>query len=277
MLNNVASPPDGAAARSDGNVSVNRWRLLHLPLDRMDMEAALQAVANLIESARRARQSVPLGSHTERLRQIVTLNPEMVMAAQRDVGLRGVIQRAALVVPDGVGVLLASRLLRGGLPARVAGVDLIERFAPIAAERGYRLFLLGGRPGVAREAARRLRARSPGLTIAGVHDGSSSAEDAPTILSAIHDAEPDLLCVAFGSPTQELWLGEHRQQLGAVVAVGVGGALDFIAGAVKRAPSWMRALGLEWLYRLAREPWRWRRMLALPRFTAVVLRERIRA
>lgn len=249
----------------------NCWRLLGLPVDRVDMEAAIAAVDDLIERARRARLHPFTDGDSPALHQIVTLNPEMVMAARRDARLRGIIQRAELVVADGVGVVWASRLLSGGLRERVAGVDLIERLAPVAAQRGYRLFLLGGRPGVAVEAAHRLRARSPELVIAGVHDGSSEPCDASAILAAIRDADPDLLCVAFGSPTQERWLADHSQQLGAVVAVGIGGALDFIAGAAKRAPRWMRALGLEWLYRLARQPWRWRRMLALPRFVVAVL------
>lgn len=277
MLNDVVSPPHEVATPNKRSTPPGRWLLLGLPVDRVDMEAAAWAVIELIEQARRERKSHAPNAGTPALRQIVTLNPEMVMAAQRDGVLRSVIQRAALVTPDGVGVVWASRLFGGGPRERVAGVDLIQRVAPIAAERGYRLFLLGARPGVAHEAARRLRERAPGLLIAGVHEGTPDRQDANAILRAIRDADPDLLCVAFGSPAQERWLAEHKEQLGAVVAVGVGGALDFIAGAVRRAPRWMRALGLEWLYRLIRQPWRWRRMLALPQYVVAVLGEWVRS
>ena len=281
MPNDVITPPGQRSESRNPTTSPSRWRLLGLPVDRVDMDAATQVVVALIERTRRergARSGHSTSGDCPTIQQIVTLNPEMVMSARKDASLRDVIQRrAALVTPDGVGLVWASRLLGGGLTQRVAGVDLIERLAPIAAERGYRLFLVGAGRGVATEAARGLRARSPGLLIAGVHDGSSSESDADAILAAIQDAQPDLICVAFGSPAQELWLANHSQQLGAVVAIGVGGAFDFIAGAVKRAPGWMRTLGLEWLYRLVRQPWRWRRMLALPRFVGAVLGEWVRA
>jgi N-acetylglucosaminyldiphosphoundecaprenol N-acetyl-beta-D-mannosaminyltransferase len=273
MSNDVLSGPDGSIKRSELPASSSRWRVLGLPVDRVNMDGATQTLAAMIERARRERREGHLEASWPQLRQVVTLNPEMVMAAQRDDALRSIIQRAALVVPDGVGVVWASRLLGGGLVERVAGVDLFERLAPLAEERGYRLFLLGGRPGIAREAARRLRAQSPGLTIVGAHSGSADGREAGKILTAIRDADTELLCVAFGSPIQERWIAEYGQQLGAVVAIGVGGALDFIAGAVKRAPRWMRATGLEWLYRLMRQPWRWRRMLALPRFVVAILLE----
>src|SRR5262249_44835572 len=133
------------------------------------------------------------------------------------------------------------------------------------------LFLLGAAPGVADEAADQLRARHPDLVVAGTLSGSPAEAAADTILGAIRAARPNVVCVAFGSPAQERWIAAHRAQLGALVAVGVGGALDFLAGRVPRAPGWMRRAGLEWLYRLWRQPWRWRRMLALPRFALAVL------
>ncbi|MGH2486900.1 MAG: WecB/TagA/CpsF family glycosyltransferase, partial [Ktedonobacterales bacterium] len=113
----------------------------------------------------------------------------------------------------------------------------------------------------------------PGVVIAGTYVGSPHESDADAILTAIHQARPDALVVAFGVPAQERWLAAHAEQLGATVAVGVGGALDYIAGTVQRAPAWMRRAGLEWLFRLIRQPWRWRRMLALPRFALAVGRD----
>ena len=279
MLNDAVTASHEDASRHILLSRPPRWRLLGLPVDRVDMDKVTLIIAEMIERGRRERAV----SRSERgrgaappPRQIVTLNPEMVMAARGDATLRSVIQSAALVVPDGIGIVLASRLLGGSLSERVTGVDLIERLAPLAAARGYRLFLLGGAPGIAHEAARRLQARAPGLVVTGFHGDSPNPGDAAAILAAIREAQPDLLCVAFGSPTQEHWIAEHREELDVTVAIGVGGALDFIAGAVKRAPRWMRAAGVEWLYRLARQPWRWRRMRALPRFAVEIGRIRAR-
>lgn len=252
---------------------VGRWRLFDLPVDRGDMDAAVQRITWLIERGRQRREdnaSAPSQPPLTATVRIVTLNPEMVMAARRDVTLRESIQSAALVTADGVGVVWAARLLGGGQFARVTGVDLVERLAELSAQHGYRLFLLGGAEGVAAEAASRLRWRYPGLVIAGTYVGSPHERDAGATLSAIRQARADALVVAFGVPAQERWLAAHAGQLGATVAVGVGGALDYIAGTVPRAPRWMRRAGMEWLFRLIRQPWRWRRMLALPRFALAV-------
>ena len=262
MLHEVLSPSEPDIVAETAASPRGRWQVLGLPVDRVDMDMAVATIIAMIERAR--REPVPV-------QQIVTLNPEIAMAAQRDDQLRRIIRDAALVVPDGAGIVAASRLLRGGVVARVPGVELVERLAIMSAERGYRLFLLGAAPGVALEAARRLQTLAPGLAVVGAHSGSSRAEDAEAILAAIQRVRPDVLCVAFGSPKQERWLSEHRPQVGAAVAIGIGGALDYIAGAVKRAPRWMRALGLEWLFRLMRQPWRWRRMLALPRFVVAII------
>ncbi|MGZ3584431.1 MAG: WecB/TagA/CpsF family glycosyltransferase, partial [Ktedonobacterales bacterium] len=175
-------------------------------------------------------------------------------------------------VADGAGVVWAARLGGATLRGRVTGIDLLDACAQVAAERGYRLFLLGAAEGVARQAAERLEARYPGLRIAGTFAGSPAAAEQGDICAHIREAGGDIVFVAYGAPAQELWIARTRGDLGAAVAIGVGGAFDFVAGRVPRAPSWMRHLGLEWLYRLWREPWRWRRMLALPRFAVAVLR-----
>jgi N-acetylglucosaminyldiphosphoundecaprenol N-acetyl-beta-D-mannosaminyltransferase len=195
----------------------------------------------------------------------------MVMATRRDSALRATIQDADLVVPDGVGVVWAARLAGERVPGRVPGVDLLAAFAARAARRGYRIFLLGGAAGVAEAAGAHLVKRFPGLVVAGTFAGSPSSADEPEILGRIVAARPDAVFVAFGSPAQERWIARTRGQLGVAVAIGIGGALDFLAGRVPRAPGWMRQLGLEWLYRLWREPWRFRRMLALPRFAVLAL------
>jgi len=203
--------------------------------------------------------------------QLVTVNPEFVMTAQSDAEFRDIINRSALALPDGVGVWWASRRLGRPLPERIPGVDLVERLAALAAERGYRLYLLGAMPGVARRAAEVLRARYPGLVIAGTYAGSPRVEDEADIVARVRAARPDVLLVAYGAPAQDRWIARNLDRLGVPVCIGVGGSFDYIAGVHPRAPRWLRQLGLEWLHRLVTQPWRWRRMLALPRFAWRVL------
>jgi N-acetylglucosaminyldiphosphoundecaprenol N-acetyl-beta-D-mannosaminyltransferase len=256
---------DLSSRRAEGVPPVaTRHMLLGVPVDDVTAREALAFLADAIERDRAHRQAP---THCA---QVVTLNPEMLMAARRDTALREAIRTAALVVADGIGIVLAVRLLGVRLRGRVAGVDLLEAFAGLAAERGYRIYLLGAPPGVARMAGEALVHRHPGLIVAGSYAGSPAAEAADTIVARLAAARPDALFVAFGSPAQERWLAARRGQLGAAVAIGVGGALDMLAGRIPRAPHWMRRAGLEWLYRLWRQPWRWRRMLALPRFAVVV-------
>ncbi|MBN1658604.1 MAG: WecB/TagA/CpsF family glycosyltransferase [Anaerolineae bacterium] len=207
--------------------------------------------------------------------QVVTLNPEMLVAAHDDPAFRQVLNSADLNVADGVGLLLAARLLGHTLPGRVTGSDGIYHLAAHAAQRGYRPFFLGAAPGVAEETARRLVAAYPGLQIAGTFAGSPAPADEPHILDRIHVAAPDLLLVAYGVPAEEEWIARNRTRLGVPVMIGLGGAFDFVAGVTRRAPAWMRRLGIEWLHRLLSQPWRWRRQLALPRFLLLVFRQRL--
>ena len=202
-----------------------------------------------------------------RLHQIATVNPEFVMAAQSDPDFRRVLHAADLCIPDGVGLLFAARRQGRSLPERVPGSELVYHLAEQAAQHGWPLFLLGAGAGVAAEAARLLVERYPGLVIAGTFAGSPAVEENDDIVRRINDSGAALLFVAYGAPKQDKWIARNRANLPAVrVAVGVGGSLDFVTGRSVRAPAWMQRLGLEWLHRLIREPWRWRRMLALPRF-----------
>jgi N-acetylglucosaminyldiphosphoundecaprenol N-acetyl-beta-D-mannosaminyltransferase len=209
-------------------------------------------------------------------RQICTVNPEFVMDARRDPAFAGVLRRADLRVPDGVGVLLAARLLGKPLRERVTGSDGIFRLCERAALRGWRVYFLGAGEGVAAQTAQRLQARYPGLLVAGTHSGSPAAADWPELAKRLTAARPDLLFVAYGHPRQDFWIDRHRGELPVKVAIGVGGAFDFVAGVRTRAPRWIQRLGLEWLHRLVREPWRWRRMRKLPLFLLLVLGQAIR-
>lgn len=207
-------------------------------------------------------------------RQVATVNPEFVMRARRDHAFRDVLARADLCLPDGFGVIWAARQLGQPLPERIAGVDFIQALARRGAQAGWRFFLLGAAPGVAEAAAAALVANSPGLQIAGCLAGSPEAAGDAQLARAVRAARTDILLVAYGAPSQDLWIARNLQATGAGVAIGVGGAFDFLSGRARRAPGWMQQLGLEWLHRLAQEPWRWRRMLALPQFVLAVVTRR---
>jgi len=239
----------------------DRFRLLGVAVDRLTAAQAADRVEALIAAGG--------------IGHVVTVNPEFVMAARRDRQFRRVLNQAALAVADGIGIVWAARILGDCLPERVGGIDLVEVVAERCALSGRRLFLLGGAPGVAAAAAEALRVRFPSLVVAGTDAGSPEPKDFPAIRTRIHAARPDLLLVAFGAPAQDLWIARHQGDLAVPVAMGVGGAFDFLAGRIRRAPQWMRRLGLEWLYRLVVQPWRWRRMLALPRFAAMVVALRL--
>ncbi len=272
---NTAQTIENTGNRNDAQAPPMRIaRVLGLPVHALAMEQTLAWIARRIDERADANGSAATATPpAQPLHQIVTLNPEIVMAAQRDESLRAAITSADLCIADGVGVVWAARR-RGQRLERVTGVDLLERTAQVAAARGWRLFLLGAAPGIAELAGEVLQRRYPGLQLAGAYSGGPQATARDDILTRLATMRPDILFVAFGSPAQERWIAGLREVLGAAgvsVAVGVGGAFDFIAGHVPRAPRWMRRVGLEWLYRLLREPWRWRRMLALPRFALAVI------
>lgn len=203
--------------------------------------------------------------------QAVTVNPEFIMAAQHNASFRQVLNRSDLALADGWGVQAAARLLGQRLPARVTGADGVPRLAGLAAARGWRLFLLGAAPGVAARAADILQAQHPALQIVGTYAGSPNPVDEDVIVRQVLAAQPDILFVAYGAPAQDLWIARNQDRLRIPLAMGVGGALDFVAGVRQRAPRWVQDVHLEWLYRLWQEPWRWRRQLALPQFVLAVL------
>lgn len=209
-------------------------------------------------------------------RHVVTVNPEFLVQAQALPKFKAVLNQADLALADGVGLVWAAWILGRRLAARLTGVDMMDSLASLAAAKGYRVFLLGAAPGVAEGAAQALVHQHPGLIIAGWHAGSPREEEEEEIVARIRTARPHLLFVAYGAPEQDLWIRRNVQRLGVPVAMGVGGAFDFISGHVPRAPRWMRRTGLEWLFRLLREPWRWRRMLRLPHFVWLVLLQRLR-
>lgn len=202
---------------------------------------------------------------------IVTANPEIVLRCREDAAYAAAVNGAKLVLADGVGDLCAARILGTPLPGRVAGSDLVPRLLARLAERGGSVFLYGARPGVAERAGESLQSACPGLRIAGTENGYISDETA--LLEALEREKPDLLLLGLGAPRQELWMAKNRQRTPAVM-IGVGGLLDVFAGDIPRAPETWQRLGLEWLYRLLREPRRFKRVIRLPKILFLALRER---
>ncbi|MGC4121426.1 MAG: WecB/TagA/CpsF family glycosyltransferase [Myxococcales bacterium] len=229
-------------------------------MDRVTFAQALDAIEHLVGASRGGA--------------VFTPNVDHVVNASAQGDFRAAYAQADLSLVDGMPLLWASHLLGDPLPEKVSGSDLFEPLVARAAQRGWRVFLVGGAPGVAAQAAERLVARHPGLTVVGAEspriaaDGGAG-EDA---LAKIREARPDLVLVGFGSPKQELWIHRNRAQLSPAVAVACGAAIDFAAGTAHRAPAWFSEHGLEWAYRLSREPRRlWRRYLVNdPKFLLIL-------
>ena len=207
--------------------------------------------------------------------QICTVNPEFIMLAQHDQEFRAVLARSDLNIPDGGYLLWAARFRGRRLREQVTGSDGLPLFAEIAARKRYRIFFLGAGEGVAERGARTLCERFPGLQVVGAYAGSPAVKDEDALIARVRAARPDALFVAYGAPQQDVWIARNAQRLQVPLMMGIGGTLDYIVGIVPRAPRWMRRLGLEWLYRLIRQPWRWRRQLAIWQFAWHSLRERV--
>lgn len=235
-------------------------KILGVDIDHVTMEQAVERISDFVEEPE---------PHL-----IVTANSEMVMMANEDPLLYEILNRADLVVPDGIGVVWASRLLKKPLPERVPGVELMEKLLARSAESQWRVFLLGAEPETINLASANIAKLYPGINIVGTHHGFFKHSDHDEILTTIKAARPDILFIALGVPKQEKWAAAHIAELEVPVAIGVGGSFQILAGTVKRAPAWMRSHGLEWLYRLITQPHRIGRMLALPRFALRVLVEK---
>lgn len=209
--------------------------------------------------------------------QLVTVNPEFVIEAQHDAEFQRILNAAALALPDGIGLLMAARFLgTTSLPERVPGSDLVVRLAELSHQKGYRLYFLGAREGVAEKAAAVLKVHYPNLQVIGCYAGSPGLDENEAIVQRILSVRPDILLVAYGAPRQDKWVARNLDRLSVPVCMGVGGSFDFIAGVAARAPLWVQRLNLEWLHRLLMQPWRWRRIWnAVPRFSWLVLRSRL--
>ncbi|MDQ6833238.1 MAG: WecB/TagA/CpsF family glycosyltransferase [Chloroflexota bacterium] len=246
-----------AEHKTQATEEVPRWRggqrVLDIRVDDVTLSEAMSTIVNA------ARVGTPC--------HIITLNPEYVMRARRDAELRAIIASAAIVTADGAGIMQAARLARMPLRARITGNDLTDAVA----EAGLPLFLLGAAPGVAEAAAAVLTRRYPSARIAGFWSGSADADDDAAARARINASGARVVLVAYGMPKQDHWIDRNLPSLQAPVAIGVGGTFDYLAGRIPRAPHWMRTRGLEWLYRLARQPSRFPRILRVWQFGAVAL------
>ena len=205
---------------------------------------------------------------------VATPNPEIVEVCRENPAARAAVNGADLVLPDGIGVIKGAAMLGTPLRERVPGIEFAARLMARMAEEGRSLFLLGAKPGVAEEAARRLTVQYPGLRIAGTHDGYF--QDDALVIEAIRRSGAEAVFVCLGAPKQELWMARNGAATGARLLCGLGGSLDIFAGNVERAPEFWREHGLEWLYRLCREPRRIGRMMKLPLFLVHVKQEKKR-
>ena len=234
-----------------------RINIMGVPVDMVNYDEALARFRSFVEE-----DGVSL---------IVTPNSEIVVNAGKNEALMDAIKQAEMVIPDGIGLVYASKLLGHPLQERVTGIDFLGKALEYLAQTGKTAFLFGSKPGIAERAAEQMEKAYPGLKICGCRNGYFKEEEEEEILREINEAAPDLLCVALGSPKQELFVLKYKDRLKAKAAIGVGGSLDVWSGDLKRAPEFYRKHGLEWLYRFIQEPSRYKRMAALPLFMLKVI------
>jgi N-acetylglucosaminyldiphosphoundecaprenol N-acetyl-beta-D-mannosaminyltransferase len=224
----------------------------------------LQDTAELLAQAVANRQTT----------QVITANPIMLMTALEQPEYMAMMRRADLVVPDGTGVVWAARHIGEPVAEKVAGIDLMHQLLARGEKAGWRVFLLGTSPETIQITADKLRSLYPKLQLVGVRNGYFQADQDEEVIRQIRDAAPDLLFVGRAADTQEPWIDRYRSELQVPVMMGIGGSFDVIAGKLKRAPNIFIRLRLEWLYRLIQEPWRYKRMLLLPKFVVKVIRDK---
>ena len=203
---------------------------------------------------------------------VVTPNPEIVWSCRTNAELCDAVRNAGLVLADGIGIIYGAKILKTPLKGRVTGIGFAEALFGSLASKNGSVYLLGAKPGVAQRAAENIAQRHPGLVIAGTHDGYF--KDDAAVIADINEARPDFLMVCLGFPKQELWAQKNREGIDIGIMACLGGSLDVLAGTAKRAPVWMQKCGLEWFYRLLRQPSRLLRMMSLPKFLFAVILSR---
>lgn len=233
-----------------------------VPIDNVSMDEALDAVLEMLK--------------TKEKHMIFTPNAEIIMQANRDPELNSILNKAHLVVPDGAGVILASKILGKRLKEKVSGIDLVKRIFASTAKKSIGFFILGGKPGVAEKASINIVSEYPKAKVCGYRNGYFSNQEIPDIIKHINDSKAEILLVGLGAPKQEKWIYNHIQDLNCKIAMGIGGSIDVFAGTATMAPEFIRKSGFEWLYRLIKEPKRAKRMLDLPRFMFLTFKTKLK-
>lgn len=238
-------------------------KLLGVAIDALSMDQVVEKIGYFIEDR---------GLHL-----VVTANPEILDEGTRNKDSMALLQEADLCTADGVGVLLGARMLGEKLPERVTGIELAERLCAESGKRGWRIYLLGSEPGVVDGAERKLREKYPDVNICGRHHGYFRNDPVmkDQVIADVAASEADILLAGLGSPYQENFIKAYQWEMKVPVGIGVGGSFDVFSGRVERAPEWVRNLRLEWLYRIASDPSRWGRALALPRFVLKIAYQRV--
>ncbi len=236
---------------------MDKINILGVNVDKVTNKDAVEKVLKMLDEK---------GNHA-----VFTPNSEIILMAYKDPEFCDILNSADLLTADGIGVVYASRILNNPLSERVAGYDVACGVIEEISKTGHRLYLFGGKPGIAELAEQKLKEKYPLLNIVGTHNGYFGPEEVEEIIADINESRADLVFVCLGAPTQEKWIYNNMDKLCCHVMMGVGGSLDVFAGTVERAPDRWCKLGLEWLYRLKKEPWRIGRMMALPKFGFTVL------
>ncbi len=231
--------------------------ILGVQVDKVTLEEAQDVVKGYLDGTQ--------------CKMIVTPNPEIIMDAVKDMALMDIINGADLVIPDGIGLVYASKILKQPFKERVTGIDFLEKMLEHLNHSQQTIYLLGSKPGVAKKAAEKMKEKYPKLRIAGTHHGYFKKEEEEAVIGEINKVAPNFLCVALGAPKQEAFINQYKGSLKTKAAIGVGGSLDVWAGELKRAPDFYKNNGLEWLYRFIQQPSRYKRLAALPAFMIKIL------
>lgn len=233
--------------------------VFEVEISKMNMEQTVRYLENMVDS--------------KQVTQVVTANPIMMMAADQDEAYKQMMQAAELVVPDGAGLVWAAKRLGNPVQERVAGIDLMHRLLSLGQQRQWRVYFIGASAEVIGTAVKNLQKQYPQLYVCGYRDGYFGESADQQVVQDVKAAEPQLLFVGRSASQQDPWIHKYKHELGVPVMMGVGGSFDVISGKLKRAPRIMQALKLEWFYRLLQEPWRYKRMLDLPKFVMKIIKK----
>ncbi len=235
----------------------DKVNILGVKVDKVGIDEATEKIIKMLDE--------------NRVHSVFTPNSEIILQAYKDQEFCNILNSADLLTADGIGVVYASRILNDPISQRCAGYDIACKLVDKISETGHRLYLFGGKPGVAEQAKKNFEKKYPFIQVVGTRDGYFKPEETQDIINDINFVDADIVFVCLGAPKQEKWIYDNKDKLNARVLMGIGGSLDVFAGIVERAPDIFCKMGLEWLYRLIKEPWRFKRMLALPKFGLTVL------